>query len=194
MASLARSPENETNAFNWVSGKGRRFKEIRITRLGGTGRSHDFHVRCRVGSANITSKRVERRIPARRSAPVAGLIGALGAPRVSCGGSARSRARTHLDRQAGLNLGGQRHAGRVLLLLVFLLREHRGPGPVRGKAQSANVLHVPNLHHVLVHRWATLHLARDDPVRDQATVTDTDATYPSSDESLRLGTQRFVCG
>jgi len=65
-----------------------------------------------------------------------------------------SRTDTHLNRQAGLNLSNQRHAGRLL----FLLRsKHRSSRSIRGKAQSADIRHVLdrflvfNLHHVLVH-------------------------------------------
>jgi len=104
---------------------------------------------------NITSKRVGRRTwtklnrlrsvePSGRENPVDSYSA----------GSGADHARTHLDRQAGLNLDGQRYAGRILLLL--LRRKHRGSRPVRRKAQSADVLHVLDLHHVLVHRWATL--------------------------------------
>lgn len=111
--------------------------------------------RRRVGArTNITSKRVGRRIPARLAL---GRGATPGAPEAAGGpgrGSRRGDASesTYLNRQAGLNLGGQRYAGRLLLLPVLLLGEHRGPGPVRGKAQSADGLRVPDLHHVLVHR------------------------------------------
>lgn len=89
-----------------------------------------------------------------RRAPHSGetLASVAGVPSILTRGERESRARTHLDRQTGLDLGDQRHAGRCLLLVILLRCEHRGLRPVRGKAQSADVLHVADLHHVLVHR------------------------------------------
>lgn len=151
---------------------------------------------CRVGTPNITSKRVERRTPTRhgqaRARDKRGRSGPRAAP-VGChAGGGGARGRTWIDRQAWiLAASGTPDESSFSSLSRFANTEDLGPSAERHSLQTFSTFPTSTTSSSIVDHVKFRRESDPPRVRPPSPTPTPRTPLPTT---RRLGTQRFVCG